>query len=128
VILADTSIWIEFFRGKNRRIAAHFMELLDADLVMLAAPVKIEILAGSSRSNLAKLRRVLSALPNYYPERGAWETIDRWLDAAILAGERFGFGDLLIGAIAVQQKATLWSLDSDFQRMQKLGWLSLHQV
>ena len=128
MILADTSIWIEFFRGKNRKIAAHFRELLDADLVILAAPVKIEILAGSSRSNLRTLRRVLSALPNYYPEQRAWETIDRWVDEAIIAGERFGFGDLLIGAIAVQQKATLWSLDSDFQRMQKLGWFRLHQI
>ena len=103
------------------------MELLDADVVMLAAPVQIEILVGSSRSNFPKLRRVLSALPNYYPEQGAWETIDRWVQEAIDAGERFGFGDLLIGAIAVQQKATLWSLDSDFKRMHKLGWIDLHQ-
>ncbi len=127
MILVDTSVWIEFFRGKNRRIAEHLTELLDGDLVTLAAPVKIEILAGSSRSMFPKLQRELSALPTYYPQRDAWETIHLWLEHAIAKGERFGFGDLLIASIAVQQKGQLWSLDSDFKRMGKLGWLDLYQ-
>ena len=126
MILADTSIWIEFFRGKNRVIYEHLSELLDADRVMLAAPVKIEILAGSSAIMFSKLSRLLSALPTYYPQRSAWETIDQWLRDATRKGERFGFGDLLIASIAVQQKGEIWSLDSDFKRMSKLGWLEIY--
>ena len=126
MILVDTSIWIEFFRGKNRIFGDHLAVLLDADEVMLAAPVKIEILSGNSRSMFSTLKKLLSALPTYYPETEAWQSIDLWVQEAVMKGERFGFGDLLIGAIATQQQAKLWSLDSDFQRMEKFGWIDLY--
>jgi predicted nucleic acid-binding protein len=128
LILADTSVWIEFFSGKNRLVAEHLADLLDADRVLLAAPVKIQILSGTSPAMFLKLKRVLSALPIYYPRQETWRTIDAWLEEGIRKGERFGFGDLLIAAIGTQQIARIWSLDSDFARMQKLGWIELYRI
>ena len=109
-------------------MAEHLSDLLDADEILLAAPVKIEILSGSSRPLFPKLKRVLSALPTYYPQQDAWRAIEEWLEEGVTKGERFGFGDLLIAAICVQQRAQLWSLDSDFERMGKLGWIDLYRV
>ncbi len=127
MILVDTSIWIEFFRGKNRPIAEHLKILLDADEVTLAIPVKVEILSGSSKAMFPRLRNLLSALPICYPDQDTWNTIDLWLEDAVKSGQHFGFGDLLIAALAVRQDAMLWSLDSDFERMQQLGWLPLYK-
>jgi predicted nucleic acid-binding protein len=93
--------------------------------VALAAPVRIEILVGAGNRERPKLRRVLSALPLFYPTDAAWERIDEWTDRAGRAGERFGFADLLIGAIAAENDSPIWSLDLDFARMAKLGFVTV---
>jgi hypothetical protein len=126
VILADTSIWIDFFRGKNKPLGARVQELLDLDELILAAPVRLEILSGCSPTNFSKIRRLLSALPVFYPHESTWLRLDEWIADAISAGQRFGVGDLVIASIAVDQKSLLWSLDTDFVRMKKLGWLQLY--
>ncbi len=51
----------------------------------------------------------------------------KWTEEARNESQRFGFGDLLIGAIAAEVGAEVWSLDEDFFRMQRLGFLATHQ-
>lgn len=126
MILPDTSVWIEFFRGRDRDLGRELQRLLDLDEVILAAPVRIEILSGCSRATLGKLRRLLSALPVFRPDAATWERMDQWVEKAALSGDRFGVGDLLIASIAVDQGCLLWTLDSDFRRMEKMGWLKLY--
>jgi predicted nucleic acid-binding protein len=73
------------------------------------------------------LRATLSALPILHPRSATWDLIDRWVDEAGNAGERFGVMDLLIAALAAEQGAALWSLDHDFVRMAELRFLDLHR-
>ncbi len=100
-------------------------QFLDSDQLILAAPVRIELLSGCSRATLVKLRQLLSALPLFYPVTSTWQRIDLWIGHAISAGEKFGMGDLLIASIAADHEFLIWSLDSDFKRMESLGWLKL---
>lgn len=126
MIVVDTSVWVSAFRSGAGAEATHLRELLDADVVAMVIPVQIEVLVGASRQDRPRLRRLLSALPTFYPEESTWELIDSWVDRASQAGEQFGFADLLIGALAAQQDAAVWSLDSDFRRMAACGLVQAH--
>ena len=128
MIFIDTSVWVEALRSRESPAALHVVELLDSDEVALSAPVRIEILAGASKRDDARLRRVLSALPLYFPTEETWTRIDDWLVRARAAGERFGFADLLIAAIAADQHASIWSLDGDFTRMARIGLVEIHRT
>ena len=128
MIVVDTSVWIASFRSATGPEALHLDALLDADQVSLAAPVRVEILTGASLSDRARLRRVLSALPVLYPTVPTWNLMDSWLDTASRGGRSFGVADLLIGALAAEQAASVWSLDSDFKEMALLGFLEIHKI
>jgi predicted nucleic acid-binding protein len=127
MIFVDTSVWIAALRSREGEEARYLQNLLDRDEVALAAPVRVEILVGASGRDRPRLRRSLSALPVFYPNAATWTLIDGWVDTASAAGEHFGFADLLIGALAAQQQAAVWSLDSDFGRMARVGLLKLYQ-
>lgn len=120
MIVVDTSVWVAALRkgGEEARVLA---SLLDADEVLLPIPVRVELLAGASTADRLKLRRALSALPLAYPTDDTWSLIDGWIERAAASGERFGLGDLLIGAIAAESGALIWSLDKDFARMERVG-------
>lgn len=128
MILVDTSVWIEAFRSGDGPEARDLRELLDCDAVSLAAPIRVEILAGASAGEQDRLRRVLAALPNWMPEPSTWALIESWLPQASRAGLRFGMGDLLIAAIATEHQASIWTLDTDFERMAGLGWIEVHKT
>jgi predicted nucleic acid-binding protein len=124
VIVVDTSVWVAALR-KDASAEAHALQrLLDADEVALAAPVRVELLVGASRKDRSALRRVLSALPLFVPADPTWDLLDAWVDRAGDAGQRFGVIDLLIGALAAERGATVWSLDADFARMERLALIT----
>ena len=127
MIFVDTSVWVAALRQASALEADQLRALLDQDQVALAAPVRVELLAGASKRDRPLLLRAFSALPIYFPDQDTWQRIDQWLELAAEAGERFGFGDLLIGAIAAQQQAPIWSQDRDFERMDRLGLLQRYQ-
>ncbi len=102
--------------------------LLDEREIYLPIPVWFELLTGANRKNAPSLKSELSALPKLYPHRSTWKTIESWIEIARRKGERFGFVDLLIAAIAKENDCTLWTLDDDFKRMSHLKFLKVKDL
>lgn len=126
-VFVDTSVWIEFFRGRAGDIVSEVRRLLDDDRVVLAAPVRIELLAGARPAARKALRETLTALPTHRPESGDWDRIEDWAVEGGRAGFTFAIGDLVVGVLADREAGSVWSLDEDFARMAKLGFLRLHR-
>lgn len=127
MIVVDTSVWVNAFRSADSNEATILRSLLDADEVILPIPVRVELLSGATRRDLARLRRALSALPVFYPSDDTWQIIDTWIGRACPAGQQFGLGDLLIAALARESGSLIWSLDADFARMSRLGFVDLYE-
>jgi len=127
MIVVDTSVWVSALRSPRSPEAPVLSALLDADEVALPVPVRLELLAGVSIRDHDKLRRTLSALPLAVPADETWKTVERWIARAVRAGQRFGLGDLVIGALASDLGALVWSLDADFRRLQKLKLVELYE-
>ena len=107
--------------------AAILTELLDADEVLLPVPVKIELLSGTSKRDRAALANGLEALPVAYPDDDTWRTLVKWTGRTSDAGFAVGVGDLLIAAIAAESGASLWSLDSAFDRLAQLHLIAQYE-
>ncbi|HUL73242.1 MAG TPA: PIN domain-containing protein [Vicinamibacterales bacterium] len=126
MIVVDTSVWIAALRRSASEEARALSGLLDADEVALPVAVRLELLSGASNADRPSLRRALSALPILYPTDETWSVIDRWVERAHRSGWHFGVGDLLIGAMAHEAGALLWSLDADFERLARLKLIQLY--
>jgi predicted nucleic acid-binding protein len=127
MIVVDTSVWVSVLRRRGGGDARAFESLLDADEILLPAPVRTELLGGARSAYRRDLRRILSALPVAYPTDETWKQMDDWAIEGAHLGQSFGVGDLLIGGIAREVGARVWSLDSDFQRMARLKFVDLYE-
>jgi predicted nucleic acid-binding protein len=123
VIVVDTSVWVAAFRRPQEAVAATLKSLIDADEVCLALPVRLELASGFRQADRRAFRRNAAALPVAVPTEETWELMERWVDVAADAGHRFTLTDLMIGALAHELTARVWSLDTDIERMAQLGFV-----
>jgi predicted nucleic acid-binding protein len=126
VIVVDTSVWIAALRGSDGAEAATLRGLLDADEVALPVPVRSELLMGASGATRKQLADRLGALTVLYPTDDTWRTLDSWTERASRSGHTFSVVDLIVGILAADVDALIWSLDKDFERLEKLKLVRLY--
>jgi predicted nucleic acid-binding protein len=114
-------------RSHHQDSAIGLSKALDDDEAAIAVPIRIEILSGAARADMARLRRTLSALPTFYPSEATWQRIEGWLETIKKAGDSFGAGDMLIASIGAEHHSAIWSLDGVFGRMAKLKLVDLYK-
>jgi predicted nucleic acid-binding protein len=124
MIIVDTSVWIE--APRQPRIAAVLDELIDADEVSLALPVRLELWAAIAHHQRADFNRRFGALPQLHVTEQTWQPLRGWIEKAADQGHRFAIPDLLVASLADQIGGLVWSLDGDFERMERLELVSLY--
>jgi predicted nucleic acid-binding protein len=126
MIVVDTSVWIA--ASKQPILAKTLGELIEADEVSLALPVRLELLSGVARQERKAFKRRFGALPQLHPDDETWPRVARWVEEAADAGEHFATADLLIASMTAEIGGLVWSLDKDFQRMERLKFVSLYEL
>lgn len=118
MILADTSIWIEFLRGTTTAATLFVRERVD-DLAT-TEPILLELLAGAQPgARTAQLERMLASQP--------WIRVDPHLDyrAAVDVYQRTrstghqprALHDCLIGAVALRVGVPVAHRDIDYEHI-----------
>lgn len=123
MIFVDTSVWVAAWRRPKGKDAEVLLSLLDADEVNLPLPVRVELMSGTARKNRRALRHALGGLAVSRPTDETWNIVERWIPAAADAGYCFAVSDYLIAALAYEHQGVVWSLDRDFEHMEKLGFV-----
>ncbi|MEA2190330.1 MAG: hypothetical protein QOI73_451 [Solirubrobacteraceae bacterium] len=116
MILADTSVWIDFLRGTRSQAADELDRRLAEHSVLMCGPVATELLTGIEARERIRLWETLSAM--------AWADIARadWYMAGDLRAElrdrgvQVSLPDVLIAAAAAT-RATLWTRDRHFEQI-----------
>jgi predicted nucleic acid-binding protein len=126
VIVVDTSVWVEATRKPKGRTNNILLQLIDADEVGLALPVRLELMAGIARKDRSAFARALTGLPVLVPTEDTWRVIEPWIAPAADKGHRFGVTDLLIAGLAHEAGALVWSLDADFDRLEAIGLIQMY--
>jgi predicted nucleic acid-binding protein len=126
MIVVDTSVWISALRGPGSADAEILSGLLDTDEVALPVPVRSELLMGVSGATRKRLADRLGALTVLYPTDDTWYTLDAWTERASRSGQTFSVVDLIVGILASDVGALVWSRDKDFERLEKLKLVRLY--
>ncbi len=129
MILVDSSVWIDFFSSSPGRAGAELRRMIaDAEPFALTGLVVTEILQGLTKGT-ARIERYLSQWQMLEP-RG-FETY-REAAGVFRLGRAKGLTlttiDALIATIALENSASVFTLDKDFSRIALITGLPLYGV
>ncbi len=105
MILADTSIWIDYLRGKNNRLAQYIQQ----DLLVMHLMIMGELALGSFKER-QNLLRSCASLPLI--STVSYEMVMEFIDEFSLMGKGIGWVDANLLASVYQSSAKIWTRDS----------------
>lgn len=119
VLIADTSVWIDFLKGTGSPHAVRLRRAISEREVVVVDPILLEVMAGVRRDAVALTQRLLETqqLESLFPK------LD-WLDAAAIYRELRWRGvtlrsqvDALIAAAAIRLDVPVLHRDRDFAQI-----------
>lgn len=129
MILVDSSVWIDFLSSSPGTAGAELRRLIvEAEPLALAGVIVTEVLQGLTQ-DASVIERFL----------GMWELLEprgfsTYREAAAIFRVARAKGislttiDSLIAAIALEHRATVFTLDKDFSRIARISALSLYNL
>lgn len=128
MILVDSSVWVDFFSSSPGSGGAELRRMIeDSEPLALTGVVVAEVLQGLTRDT-SKIAQFLAQWDMLEPS--GFET---YRTAAAIYRTARGKGmslttiDTLIAAVALEHKASVFTLDHDFSRIALITGLALHR-
>ncbi len=124
-IIADTSIWIEFFRNENSPVSEHLKNLLRSGQIVLTGIIFAEILQGIRSPREARLvRSNLEPLPFIEARKEVWQHAGEVSATLRKKGLTIPLSDILIASTAIIEGYEVFTIDPRFE---KIPGLILHK-
>ncbi len=119
-VLVDTTIWIEFFRGRAK-IADHLEMLLMESAVWTCGIVMFEVLQGiKSEGEKNKILSILATLPYVEMTKKLWQSAAGLSILVRKNGMNLPLSDIFIAAIAIENDLSIYTLDNHFTQIPNL--------
>jgi len=115
--LADTTVWIEFFRGKTK-VADRLEMLLTENAVCTCGVVMFELLHGiKSEGEKNKILNILATLPYFEMTPKLWQSGAGLSLSLKKNGVSLPLSDIFIAAIAIENDLSIYTLDNHFEQI-----------
>ncbi|MBI3592126.1 MAG: PIN domain-containing protein [Nitrospirae bacterium] len=125
-ILVDTSVWIDFFRGKNSDLTEKIGILLKSGRAVYTGIIALELLNGAKgRKELQVLQDLFSALEKVDVSKTTFLKAGKMGYEIARRGHTLSVVDLLISQIAIENNLFLMTFDSHFNVIAKHNALRL---
>ncbi len=119
MIAADTSAWIDYYRGKETDGAKLFELALSQGNLVVPSPVLFELLSGRGMTKQAAV--LILQLPRLETLPGFWERAGEMRQAVLKKGLRARPMDCLIAQNCIDHETALIAEDQDYRHFVKLG-------
>lgn len=116
MIIADTSVWIEFLK-RNEPVFRRMQNLLENREIIALEPVFGELLQG------AKNKRERQIIIDYWKNTPRFDENEPWIVAGLYAGEKKHFAkgvgliDAYIVVASLKTNARVWTLDDKLNKV-----------
>ncbi len=124
VVLVDTSIWIDYFRGGENSMDMEF--LIDENLILTNDIILAELIPYLKIKKQTKVINLLYEVTRI-PLDIRWEEIIEFQLKCLKSGANgVGIPDLIIAQNAKQNNYKIYSLDKHFRLLDKVLKVNLH--
>ena len=123
MVLVDTSVWIEYFKGTGR--TAVLNELINNNALCINNLVLAELIPSINLKKESKLKRLLLTVNQIDIEIDWDEIIDMQTKNLLNGINKVGIPDLIIAQNAINNNLFLFSFDKHFSLMSDLFGLKI---
>jgi len=117
-IIADTCVWIEFFRNPESELTLHLKEHIKERKVVMVGMVLAEILQGiRSKKEASRVKESLKELPYLEVTWDAWEKAGELSRDLRRRGTTIPLSDMIIASLAIVEGYEVLTVDPHFQHV-----------
>jgi len=123
-VLADTSIWVEYFNRPKSEYAKRLAEFLEIEVVYITGIILAELLQGAkTHAEFNLLRNNLKVLPLLKETDKTWEKVGKLSFDLQRKGIVIPLSDCLIAVLAQENNCQVFTLDNHFTYVPQLEML-----
>ena len=120
-VLADTSIWVEYFNRPKSEYAKRLAEFLEIEVVYITGIILAELLQGAkTHAEFNLLRKNLKVLPLLKETDKTWEKVGKLSFDLQRKGIVIPLSDCLIAVLAQENNCQMFTLDKHFTYVPQL--------